>query len=151
MKVSEEHQDALRELLNIGGALKGTVGLAFPPKSAVRLVSLLTGEKSDSDDLDSMRAGTLGEVGNIILNSVMGAIGNFLSLPIEFGLPSLDHCPLARLVEECIASNDATIMVGRTRFDVTELRVDGEILVVFEADSVRSLLQALHEVEATSD
>src|SRR5512134_1089038 len=50
--------------LGFKGSFAGTAALVFPPDSAAKLVSLLVREEDDTPDLDSVRVGTLNEVGN---------------------------------------------------------------------------------------
>uniref|UniRef100_A0ACD5GZE0 Uncharacterized protein n=1 Tax=Desertifilum tharense IPPAS B-1220 TaxID=1781255 RepID=A0ACD5GZE0_9CYAN len=50
--------------------------MIFPTESASTLVSLLTGEKPGTPDLEAVKIGTLLEVGNIVLNGVVGTVSN---------------------------------------------------------------------------
>jgi CheY-specific phosphatase CheX len=56
------------------GSFSGNAALMFPAESAAILVAALTGEAPDADLSEELRAGTLAEVGNILLNGVMGSI-----------------------------------------------------------------------------
>src|ERR1035437_5094221 len=73
--------------MSFSGSLKGDVALVFPSDSAVKLVALLTGDKGSNCDVDGIRAATLEETGNIILNGVVGSIANLLRQSISFSLP----------------------------------------------------------------
>ena len=64
--------------INFNGPFSGTAAMVLAPASAVNLVATLTGEQPGTPDLDSVRAGTLSEVGNIVINGVMGTIVNVL-------------------------------------------------------------------------
>ncbi|MCP5102281.1 MAG: chemotaxis protein CheC, partial [bacterium] len=69
------------------GDFTGSSALVFPPKSAVRLVSALTGGEIDSPNLDAVRSGTLVEIGNIVINAILGTMGNMLESNFIFSLP----------------------------------------------------------------
>jgi chemotaxis protein CheC len=69
------------------GSFSGTALLAFPSDSASHLVDILTGEESDISDLDSIRVGALTEVGNIVLNGVMGSLSNVLQEHLIYSIP----------------------------------------------------------------
>ena len=60
--------------LNFRGPFSGSAALAFPPDSAAKLVAILVGEEPEGADLDAIRVGTLTEVGNIVINGVMGKL-----------------------------------------------------------------------------
>lgn len=122
------------------GAIRGTAALLFPTDSAANLVAALTGEES-SPDLDSVRAGTLSEVGNIVINGVMGSIGNVLSLPLSYELPTYLETSLAQLFTT--SHGDPTVLVAHTRFTVQDLEIQGTILLIFEVLSFDALLGAI--------
>lgn len=129
--------------LGFKGALSGTAALVFPAESASNLVAILSGEELGSPDLDSVRVETLKEVGNIIVNGVMGSIGNVLGQRINYSLPTYSENP----VEKLLAPNDfalnTTVLLVRTRFTVKEIRVEGDIILLFEVDSFNDLLAAI--------
>ena len=56
--------------LSFSGEFAGVSALIFPPESASKLVSVVLGREAVPEN-DQMRAGTLQEVGNIVLNGVM--------------------------------------------------------------------------------
>jgi chemotaxis protein CheC len=64
--------------LPFDGALSGLTFLIFPPAGASGLISIILGREHIPFDKDSLRIGTLEEIGNIVLNGVMGSISNFL-------------------------------------------------------------------------
>ena len=70
------------------GDVIGVAELVFPAESASKFVIALTGEEADNIDMDSIRAGTLSEVGNIVLNAVMGTISNLLGFKLRYSVPS---------------------------------------------------------------
>ena len=74
--------------LRFKGPITGVSSLVFPTDSAAKLVDILMGEESLSADLDSIKIGTLSEVGNIILNAVMAAFGNLLETRLIYTIPA---------------------------------------------------------------
>ena len=73
--------------ISFKGNFSGVASLVFPPESGSTMVSILTGEDQRSDDLDSVRVGTLTEVGNIVINGVLGIISNIVNNTLTFSLP----------------------------------------------------------------
>ena len=130
------------------GSILGTAALLFPTDSAANLVAALTGGEPDSPDLDAVRAGTLSEVGNIVINGVMGSIGNVLSLPLTYELPTYLEATLLQLFERSQGAGvqvqtDPTVLVAHTRFTVRDLEIQGTILLIFEVFSFDSLLASI--------
>ena len=128
------------------GAIRGTAALLFPTDSAANLVAALTDDET-SPALDSVRAGTLTEVGNIVINGVMGSIGNVLAIPLTYELPAYVEATLAHLFqktrESAGADEDPTVLVAHTRFTVEHLEIQGTILLIFEVLSFDALLAAI--------
>ena len=133
--------------LGFGGALEGTAALVFPPGSAAKLVAALIGEDPEvrTADLDSLRVGTLSEVGNIVINGVMGSIGNILRVRLTYGLPTYLEASLDHLFNQRAAA-DSMVVVAHTRFTVENLDIQGTILLVFEVLSFDALLAAVDAV-----
>jgi chemotaxis protein CheC len=132
--------------LGFRGPFFGTAALVFPPDSASKLVSLLTGEEPGTSDLDSVRAGTLTEVGNIVINGVMGSIGNLLKQRILYSLPDYMEDTIDKLLATNDSGQDPTVLLVRTRFTVQQLHIEGDILLLFEVGSFDALLSAINAV-----
>jgi chemotaxis protein CheC len=127
--------------IGFGGSFVGSASLVFPPESAASLVALLTGEaEAEEEDLDSIRVGTLSEVGNIVLNGVMGSVTNVLGERLEYDLPEYLEGEPSRLVErgpiECL-------LLATTRFEAAGAEIAGEILLLFASGTLDRLLQSV--------
>lgn len=123
------------------GSFSGSAALLFPPSSAANLVATLAGDDPDSTDLDSIRAGTLAEVGNILINNVMGSISNFLDQRLTFSLPVYLEDNLETLCRT--GGNEEgrqTILMARTHFRIEQLQVEGDIHLRFDWGSFDRVL-----------
>jgi chemotaxis protein CheC len=128
------------------GPFSGIASLVFPPDSAGKLVDILTGEESGQADLDSIRIGTLTEVGNIILNGVMGSIGNVLKKHINYSVPTYLENNINQLLLGENIETDTTILLAHTRFTVEQLQIEGDIILLFEVGSFDALLEAIDAI-----
>jgi chemotaxis protein CheC len=135
--------------LRFSGELKGNAALIFPSESAIQLVSLLTGEEGCNQDVDGMRQSTLEEVGNIVLNGVMGSISNLLGQSISFCVPYYSESgPLEAGLGLGSVSERAQVIFARVRFNVAERELEGEILIFLEVKSFENLIAALNSYMA---
>jgi chemotaxis protein CheC len=134
--------------LGFKGPFSGCAALVFPPDSASKLVSVLTGEEPGTPDLDSVRVGTLSEVGNIVLNGVMGSIGNILKQHISYSLPTYIEDTIENLltVDSNINPPSNTILLVRIRFTIQQLEIEGDIILFFEVGSFTALLSAIDAI-----
>jgi chemotaxis protein CheC len=129
--------------LGFFGSFTGVAALVFPPPSAVQLVSALTGESTEAPGLNGLIAGTLNEVGNIVINCVIGTIGNILEKPFDFSLPQYLQGKLPELLKQSGTQISQRILLVRTHFTVQEKQLEGNIFLVFEAASFDALLHAI--------
>ncbi len=123
------------------GAFSGSAALIFPPESAVQLVSALTGDTVTSPSLDSVRSGTLMEIGNIVINGILGSISNILKCSLDFSLPEYrDISTITELVSQNILNNHSGLIVfAEANFFIKALEISGFIVVLFEIKSLENL------------
>ena len=131
--------------LDFSGSLSGSALLTFPPDSAAKLVKVLTEEGSESSDMDSVRIGVLSEVGNIVINGIMGSIGNLLKIPIEYSIPFYQEGTVGNLI-----NSDATLIIAQIRFDLEQLLIHGDIFLIFEVESFNRLKSAIDTINETA-
>ncbi len=137
-------EDALASVqLRFSGSFRGTAALVFPTESAKTLVTALTDEEHDELDLDEVRAGTLNEVGNIVINGVMGSITNVLQESIEYAIPDYKEDTLDNLFRGKPGDEPMTVLLATTHFAIETLRLDGEVILLFEVGTFDVLMKAL--------
>jgi chemotaxis protein CheC len=132
--------------LTFKGPFSGIASLVFPPDSAGKLVDILTDEEPVTPDLDSIRIGTLTEVGNIILNGVMGSIGNVLEKHIDYSVPTYMENNIESLLLADGLDANTTILLAHTRFTIKQLQIEGDIILLFEVGSFDALLTAINAI-----
>lgn len=125
------------------GSFYGTAGLIFPTESASTLVAVLTGEELDSPDLDAVKIGTLSEIGNIVINGVMGSISNVLKQHMDYTLPVYLEDTIENLLLSANAS-DSTILLAQARFSIEQLELIGDIILIFEVGTFDALINTIN-------
>lgn len=137
--------------LRFEGKFSGTAQLIFPADTAGALVTTLVGEEPTDLDIDSIRAGTLCEVGNVVLNGVMGTIANLLELQFSFSLPGYVEETADNLFGTDIINSSNVIVFARTRFVIEELDIEGDILLFLEVKALHELLEAIEYYSADTE
>jgi len=129
--------------LGFRGAFTGWTGLVFSKSSANWLVSQLLGQTGAPPmDLDSLRIGAIQEVGNIVLNGVMGSIVNVLGESVSYFPPDYFESG----IQEIIASGNAServVLLIKARFRLEDGVAEGDILIFFSMDTFESLTRSL--------
>jgi chemotaxis protein CheC len=124
------------------GSLDGSAFLIFPQSSATKLVAAVTGEQPRFENLDSIRSGTLTEVGNILISSAMGTLSNTLHKPLRYSLPVYAEAPIVQILAEQ-SKESPLIVLAKTNFLVRQMQIEGNLLLLFELKSFDDLLAAL--------
>ncbi len=124
------------------GPFSGVASLIFPSASASNLLTLLVENANESVDLNSIRIGTLTEVGNIILNGVMGTIGNLLNRQISYSLPNYHEDTIIKFLKSNTSMSSTIIMIAHTHLKVKTHMVEGDIILFFEVSSFDALIGA---------
>jgi chemotaxis protein CheC len=129
--------------LSFTGSFSGIAELVFPTESASKLVALLTGEEPGTPDLDSVRIGTLSEIGNIVINGVMGSISNVLKQHMNYALPIYAEDSIDNLITLDSYIERTVFLLAQARFTIEQLELIGDIILIFETSSFDVLIDAI--------
>ncbi len=132
--------------MDFGGPFSGMAALIFPTESAAILVSHLTGESSDAPDIDALRAVTLTEIGNIVVNCVLGSIMNILQRQVSYSLPRYSEGTLSSVICSSVADPSDRVLLVRTRFCLEELQLEGDIVLILEVGSLDLLCTGIESM-----
>ena len=139
--------------VRFGGGLSGSADLLFPSVAASKLVALLMGEDEYPEDLDGLRAGALTEVGNVLLNSLMGSITNLAGEHIDYDLPAYSEESTQQVESSLRGAHNAAVLLARAQFFVdstgpegVDERIDGEVTLLLEVDSLERLVARLQRL-----
>jgi len=140
----QANQSVSLVVLQFKGQFSGLSSLVFTSDSASKLVDLLVGEEVSIDELDALKTGTLAEVGNILLNAVMGSIGNVLGTKLSYTIPSYQEGDLGVILQPMLQHESAALAVT-TRFTVKSRHIVGEFLLLFEIGSFDVFVASLED------
>ena len=124
------------------GPFTGTAALVISHENAVKLVSVLTGAAASGPS----GAETLREVGNIVINGVMGSLGNILRQHLTYSLPSYVENTIKGVFFSEKIGNDTVFLLVRTRFRVETVEIEGNIILLFTVGAFDTLLTAIDEM-----
>ena len=145
-----EQVDGISVKQQFAGAVAGKALLQFPTETGRQLACLLTGY----DELDEIPefeiSGVLAEVGNIVLNGVLGSLANITSSHLDYTVPEFY---VGRSVSDLIGSTAAcsrsgSVLIADTDFCVLSEGIHGSIMIAFEIGALESLVEYLQELVA---
>ena len=126
-----------------GGRLSGSASILFPIASARHLVELLTDGALSAEELDLELEAALAEVGNILINSVLGTLGNITGLEVSFHLPEYRQCSVQNL-EFSLGTHDLLLAVVLVSISGQEIK--GYLLLLFDLPSMETLKEAIQRM-----
>ena len=122
--------------LGFAGKVGGTASILFPIPSARRLVNLLTNGALSSEELDLEREAALTEVGNILINGVMGTIGNITKTEISYKLPEYVECSATEL-GRTFKHHD--LLLAMVVIAISGQEIKGHLVLLFDLQSMENL------------
>lgn len=131
--------------MRFSGTIAGAAELIFLSENASKLVDLITGEHQIHHDFDEVAAATFSEVGNIIINAVLGAVSNELGFKLEFTIPQFVEGTLDELFSLLTKDDSSVIVVAKTRFTIKSTEIEGSIAIFFSLQSFDSFLAAIDD------
>ncbi len=131
--------------ISFDGTISGLAGLIFPAESALKLVDAITGQNPLNSEFDEMKIGALTEVGNILLNSVMGSISNVLKDHFTYSIPQYIENTVGQLFKPNTTSEEIILLV-EARFTVEKLKIDGNLYMVFEIGPFEILVETVDQL-----
>lgn len=133
--------------LEFTGVFSGITAIAFPKESAAKLVMAMTGEDAGTPELDSLRIETLKEVGNIMINGVMGSISNILNAHLNYAVPAYAEESMIDLINTGRKAYDEQILMATACFTIKDLDVEGNIFLVLETGSLKALIDNIAKIK----
>jgi len=135
-----------------GGEVSGQALLAFPKHNAYELACAVGEIESSDDELDEELYGVLEEIGNIVLNSILGSVANLLECNLSYTLPQIcADKTFTKVIYDCSDSNlcpESVVLLADTTVTVASRDISGSLLLLFETDDIMVLLSALMDESA---
>ena len=132
------------------GALSGNALLILDEKAALVLSELLTDEASSSGTFDSGAREIITEVGNILLNALLGVFGNLLQVHVTFAVPRLRLDSVSSVLQSITIREEELryALMIHTRFHLRASNVTGYLVIVLGITSLDRMLMELEKWEA---
>lgn len=128
--------------MGFSGFLMGDALMIFPRQAARHLAALLNQESPESAELDFLCSSTLSEVGNLVLNGIVGSISNLLNLQLDYQVPRYAELPLQEWLGRRSAEL-AGILLVRATISVEGHPIEGEFLFCLDSVSAHEFLERL--------
>ena len=126
------------------GVVNGHSLLGFSRSSGIKLAQILGGGDESLDHLDFDLCGILEEVGNIVLNGVLGSISNMMETSLSYTPPELltdtSVEDVFRNLTSTGLSTEEYILIADAHFGVARRQISGSLIIAFEMNGVEVVL-----------
>jgi chemotaxis protein CheC len=131
------------------GPLAGNALLLLDERAAVMLSELLTDDLSPSGAFDSGAREIITEVGNILLNALLGVFGNLLQVQVSFTVPRLRVDTIDSVLQSIIVQEEELryALMIHTRFHLRASNVTGYLIMILGITSLDRMLAELEKWE----
>ena len=93
--------------------------------------------------MDSLQEATLTEIGNIVLNGVMGSLANILQNQITYSVPFYQETSLQTLLQPLPSDSSGLVLWAQTHFTIEEYAITGDIMLMLGITDMGLLINAL--------
>ena len=114
------------------GKLTGEVHLLLTTNDARILLQIFNAPGSNEDLSESANRSTLEEIGNIILNAVMGSIANMLETHFQYAIPRLNEKKSKILFGNDDISENMAVILAQTNFFIAEKNISAEVFILLK-------------------
>jgi len=129
--------------LPFNGDLNGFSKLILSSDHAAKMVNAFIGKSGTNLDMDSLRVDILSEIGNVIINAVMGTLSNMLSIHLDYIVPIYEQGSRNIIIPEEMIKNESAILFAKTHFKIEEFEARGNFAIFFKVKSFNSLIEKI--------
>lgn len=138
--------------INFGNQITGRANLIFPANKTRKFLNLCIGESLVSDASDDMNFTDMDfdvvrEVGNIILNSIIGGMGNFLNTGLQYTLPEVEIFEKSLFTKSVQDKENFCMIVLYITFIIEDTEIEGAVVIDLTLYSLNELIKLIKRVE----
>ncbi|MDD2484643.1 MAG: chemotaxis protein CheC [Eubacteriales bacterium] len=136
--------------VSFGEKLTGKANLIFPADKMRTFINLCTknGENTNSSGMNftDIDFDVIKEIGNIILNCIMGGLGEHLDIPFNYALPEVEVFDRIDFAENIRDNGFTHVLILYVTFLVDETEIQGAIVIDLSLNSLIGLMERLTEI-----
>ncbi|WP_244834944.1 chemotaxis protein CheC [Clostridium sp. BJN0001] len=128
--------------------LTGKANLIFPIAKMRNFLNICLSEEeqfSQNDEFTDIDFDIIKEIGNIILNCIIGEIGNYLDIDLTYTLPEVkvfDNINFSNDIE-----NNKYILLLYITFIIDDTEIEGAVIIDLTLNSLKELLKRIDKIE----
>lgn len=131
--------------------LEGRASLLFPAEKMRSFINLCMHETIDIETYDTnftdVDFDIIKEIGNIVLNSIIGEVGNYINVKFNYTIPEIkliNEINVSSILEE---EGYTYILMLYINFKIEDTKIDGAIIINLTLKSLDELLNRISIIE----
>lgn len=130
-------------------SLTGKANLIFPAEKVRTFINLCLHKKDNIYEIDftDVDFDIIKEVGNIILNCIIGSIGNLLSINLTYALPKVKVFKKIDFSKDIEKNENSNILLLYITFIIDDTEIEGAIIINLTFNSVNKLMKKINKIE----
>lgn len=125
------------------GAFDTDAILMFPESKSLEIVRMMIGEEIPLDELTDLEQEALSEIGNIILNALMGTLANVFNSEFSSSLPVFHLGTSSEILPAGSESGGEVVMLLRIDFNLVQRQIQGYVAFLLDISSMRGLKDSI--------
>ena len=148
LQIAVDKGHVISSSIKFGTEFKGKAFLLFPARQAKLLVGLCLGDSADDTvindkDLLDTDFDVLMEISNVILNAIMGGLGNFLESKLIYSLPEIEMLFVSAEGQRVLLQEQLYVLVLQAKLSLADKQFEGTILIALSLDSAAQLIRRI--------
>ena len=131
--------------------ITGQANLIFPAEKMRKFINLCMNQEDGSieDDMSftDIDFDIIKEVGNIILNSIIGEMGNFLNVTLDYTLPKVKLFDRIDFKKNIKNKKEIYILMLYITFIIDDTEIEGAIIIDLTLNSLNELMKIIKKME----
>lgn len=130
--------------------LTGKANLIFEADKIKKFVTLCSGSALPPEDsaFTDVDFDVIREVGNIVLNCILGELGNLMNIQLTYDLPQIEVYDRIDFGKDIDHKNFHSLLILFVTFLVADTEIEGAVIIDLTVESYRELFRLLERIEA---
>lgn len=137
--------------INFEKRIQGKANLIFPANKMRKFINLCIDEENSEivNDMNftDMDLDIIREVGNIVLNAIVGGIGNFLDIILEYTIPEVTIFDKIDFKGDIKDKEDLCMIILYISFIIEDTEIEGAIIIDLTLNSLEELMKEIQRLE----
>ncbi len=131
--------------------INGEANLIFPAEKTRSIINFCTKQEDENigNDLEftDIDYDIVRELGNIILNSIIGEMGNFLDINLEYTLPNVRLFNRMDFENDIKDRRDLSLLMLSISFILDDTEIEGAIIISLTINSLNEVINIIKRME----